>query len=102
MLPGELMLSSPLSNIQVGFMTRSEIVQVLVKLARKVFDDEELEFSESTLFDDIDAWDSMNHVHMVVAMERRFGVRFGIGDLRRVVRVADLVDVIERQRQVSA
>ena len=83
----------------VRCMTRSQILKALVELARKVFDDEELEFFESTMFDDIDAWDSVNHVHMVVAMEQRLGIRFRIGDLKRVVRVADLIDAIERLSQ---
>jgi acyl carrier protein len=79
-------------------MTRTDILRTLLALARKTFDEDDLAFDESTAFEDIDDWDSMNHVHMVVAMEKAFSVRFGIGELQRVVRVADLIDIIERAR----
>jgi len=75
-------------------MSRPEILKTLVELARDIFDEEELCFDESTPFAQIDAWDSMNHVRMVVAMERAFKVRFNIGELQRVERVSDLVDII--------
>jgi acyl carrier protein len=79
-------------------MTRSEILDTLVSLGREVFDEPELRFGEQTDFEKIEAWDSMSHVHMVVGMERAFSIRFGIGDLQRLARVADLIDVIERLR----
>ena len=80
-------------------MTRPEILGTIVELGRKTFDEDELSFDERTLFDDIDEWDSLNHVHMVVGMERAFGIRFDLGELKRLVRVSDLVDIIERKRQ---
>jgi acyl carrier protein len=79
-------------------MSRTEILQHLVELAREVFDEEDLDFRADTRFEDLDAWDSMNHVRMVVAMERRFEVRFGVGELQRVERVSDLLDLIEAHR----
>jgi acyl carrier protein len=75
-------------------MHRSQILHVLIELARNVLDEDDLNLSETTLFSDLEAWDSMNHVRMVVAMERAFKIRFAIGDLQRVVSVADLIDII--------
>ena len=77
-------------------MTRAAILTRLVDLGRDVFDEEDFSFEESTAFEDVEAWDSLNHMRMVVAMERAFKVRFSLGDLQRVKRVADLVDIIER------
>lgn len=82
-------------------MTRSEVLQQLIALARDVFDEEELSFAEDTSFKDVDAWDSMSHVRMVVAMERAFKVRFGIGELQRVERVADLLDIIAAHQRAG-
>ena len=78
-------------------MTRAQILQHLVLLARDVFEEEDLDFTPDTLFADIDAWDSMSHVRMVVAMERTFELRFGIGELQRVERVSDLIELIAAQ-----
>ncbi|HVU04659.1 MAG TPA: acyl carrier protein [Polyangiaceae bacterium] len=80
-------------------MTRSEILATILRLGRKIFDEEELSFDEATLFDDIDEWDSLNHVHMVVGMEKAFGIQFDLGELKRLVRVSDLIDIVERKRR---
>ena len=79
-------------------MTRAEILTRLIDLGRNVFDEEDFSFAEATDFKDVKAWDSLNHMRMVVAMERAFKVRFSIGDLQRVTRVSDLIDIIERLR----
>jgi acyl carrier protein len=82
-------------------MTRVDILTTLVQLARKTFDEDELVFSESTAFEAIEEWDSLNHMHMVVAMEKAFSIRFDLGELKRLVRVSDLVDIVERKRKTA-
>ena len=79
-------------------LSRSQILETLLALARKTFDEDELSFDADTLFEDLEAWDSFNHIHMVVAMEKAFAVRFSVGELQRLTRVADLIDIIERHR----
>jgi acyl carrier protein len=81
----------------VCVVTRPEILVTLVRLARKTFDEDDLDFSERTTFEEIDAWDSLNHMHMVVAMEKAFSIRFDLGELKRLVHVSDLVDIIEQK-----
>jgi acyl carrier protein len=77
-------------------VTRAEILKQLIDLGRDVFDEDDLSFEETTRFEDLKEWDSLNHVRMVVAMERAFKIRFSMGDLQVVTRVADLIDIIER------
>jgi acyl carrier protein len=77
-------------------VTRAEILKQLIDLGRDVFDEDDLSFEEATRFEDLKEWDSLNHVRMVVAMERAFKIRFSMGDLQVVTRVADLIDIIER------
>jgi acyl carrier protein len=82
-------------------LTRAEILTQLVDLGRDVFDEEELGFEEATHFEQIKEWDSLNHMRMVVAMERSFKVRFSHGELQQVKQVSDLIDVIVRLQQVG-
>jgi acyl carrier protein len=77
-------------------LTRAEILTRLIELGRDIFDEEGLCFEEATRFEDVKEWDSLNHVRMVVAMERAFRVRFALGDLQAVKRVSDLIDIIVR------
>jgi len=82
-------------------MTRAEILQTLLSIARDVLDEEELSFDERTPFELLESWDSSNHLRMVVRMEAAMGIRFGNSDLLRLKVVGDLVSVIER-RQAEA
>jgi len=56
---------------------RSELQAVF----RWVFDDDELVISEATTASNVDGWDSMAHVNLIIAIERRFGVSFSGADL---------------------
>lgn len=82
-------------------MTRTEILHTLLDVARDVLDEDELSFDERTQFDEIESWDSSNHLRMVVRMEATLGIRFENSDLLRLKVVGDLVSVIER-RQAEA
>ena len=82
-------------------MTRAGILETLLNVARAVLDEEDLSFDERTSFDEIESWDSANHLRMVVRMEATLGIRFENSDLLRLKVVGDLVSVIER-RQAEA
>ena len=82
-------------------MTRTEILKTLLDVARDVLEEEQLSFDERTRFEEIESWDSFNHLRMVVSMEAALGIRFDNSDLMRLKVVGDLVSVIER-RQAEA
>ena len=53
----------------------------LQDLFRRVFDDDELVIDAATSAADIDGWDSMAHINLIVAIEKQFGVSFSAGEL---------------------
>ena len=66
----------------------------LTDLFREFFDDESIELEDGTVAADIDDWDSLNHVKLVVEIERSFSIRFSnreiagwenVGDMRRAI-----------------
>ncbi len=76
-------------------MTKNEILPALLDIARDITGEEDLDFNGNTLFEKIDEWDSMNHMHIVVRMEKVFDIRFTDAiRLQNVVKVQDLVDLI--------
>ena len=76
-------------------MTRDDLLPVLLEIAREVIGAEDLEFNAETPFEQIDEWDSMSHLHIVVTMEKVFGIRFDdAARLQGVVRIQDLLDII--------
>ena len=68
----------------------------VTEVFRDVFEDETLEVTRDTSARDIEDWDSLMHVSLVVAVEREFAVRFSSGDVARLHDVGALVDLIER------
>ncbi len=76
-------------------MQRVDLLPALLRIARSVTDDDELSFAADTAFADIEDWDSLNHIHIVVAMEQTFGIRFADpARLQSVVKVQDLLDIV--------
>lgn len=73
-----------------------ELLPRLLEIARDVLDEEELDFGPETPFEEIEAWDSLNHIHMVVRMEQAFGIRFDLASLQSIEKVGDLLGIIAR------
>ena len=60
-----------------------------------VFEDDEIEISRATTAADIDEWDSLMHVTLVLEVEKSFGLRFSSGDVADLQDVGGLLDMIE-------
>ena len=76
------------------FMTREEIFGKLNGVFRDVFDDEDITVTETTSADDIEDWDSLSHINLVVAVEKEFGIKFSMGETTKLKNVGEMVDVI--------
>ena len=75
-------------------MTREEIFEGLNEVFRDVFDDDSIEVVETTNSDDIEDWDSLEHINLVVAVEKKFGVKFQMSEVAKMKNVGEMVDVI--------
>jgi acyl carrier protein len=50
-------------------------------VSRLVFGDDEIALTDATTADDIDGWDSMMHINLIIALEKRFGVKFAAAEI---------------------
>ena len=75
-------------------MSRQEILEGVADVICKIFDDESLEITESTTAADVDEWDSLEQINILVAVERKFGVKFSVGDVEGLRNVGELVDLV--------
>jgi acyl carrier protein len=53
----------------------------LQEVFRRIFDNDELEINEATTAADVEGWDSMAHINLMIAIEKHFGVKFSGSDL---------------------
>lgn len=60
---------------------------------------DDLKLTRATTADDVEGWNSIAHVRIVVAAERAFGVRFGTGEITSLKNVGDLMGLIKRRLQ---
>lgn len=58
----------------------------------EVFDDDTISLSEEITANDIEKWDSLNHIHLVMFIERDFDVRFTTEEIQSWIRVGDIMD----------
>ena len=59
-------------------MTREAAYEKLNEVFRDVFDDEEIVVNDATTSNDIEDWDSLEHINLIAAVEQEFGMKFSM------------------------
>ena len=75
-------------------MTREEAFKRLTDVFREVFDDDSIELNEETTSDDVEDWDSFEHINLVVAVEKEFSFKIPMGKVITMKNVGEMVDII--------
>ncbi len=80
-------------------MTREKILSDVQDIFRDIFDDNDLTIEESTNSDEIEDWDSLNHINLVSAIEKEFNIRFALGELMELKDVGAMIDLMVEKLQ---
>lgn len=64
------------------------------RIFRDVFDDESLIIKDSTNSSDIEDWDSLEHIALIVSMEKEFDLKFDLKEVNALANVGEMVDLI--------
>ena len=75
-------------------MTRAEVYKVLNRVFQDVFDDPDIRVYDDTVADDIDGWDSLEHINLISAVEKKFKMRFKMKEVSTMKDVGEMVDII--------
>ena len=75
-------------------MTREEVYERLNRVFREVFDDETITVNDTTTSEDIEDWDSFEHINLVVAVEEEFSFKIPMGKVVTMKNVGEMVDII--------
>jgi acyl carrier protein len=76
---------------------KKEIWTRLTRVFHDVFDDPAITIAPTTTAHDVDGWDSLMHIQLLVATEAAFGVRFNTGEVAALKNVGEMVDLIARR-----
>jgi acyl carrier protein len=78
-------------------MDNKEIVGRLTPIFRDVFNDDELVVTGGMSAADVPTWDSLSNINMIVAVEKAFGLKFSIKDVRALKNVGELLELIKKK-----
>lgn len=75
-------------------MSREEVFEALNEVFQDVFDDEDIVVVDATTADDIEDWDSLEHINLIVAVEKKFGIKFTMPEITALKNVGEMVNLI--------
>ena len=75
-------------------MKKEEIYERLNNVFRDIFDDDSIVVKPETTSNDIEDWDSLEHINLIVAVEQEFGMKFNMNEVTSMKNVGEMVKII--------
>ncbi len=75
-------------------MAQQNINERLNEIFRNIFDDDDIVVTRDTTAEDIEDWDSLEHIRLIGAVEREFGVKFTMKEVSAMKNVGEMMDII--------
>ena len=73
-------------------------LQQLVPIFQDVLDDDSLAIDATTTAQDVDGWDSLAHIRLVVSIEKAFSLRFSAAEISQLQNVGDMAALIVKKQ----
>jgi acyl carrier protein len=75
-------------------MQSTQIYEKLTDIFQNVFDDDSIVVRPDLTAADVDEWDSLSHIRLVLTVEKAFGVKFSASEIGKLKNVGEFVDLI--------
>ena len=82
---------------QGNMMNDTEIDNILTSVFRQVLEDDTIQLTPQTTADDVEGWDSMNHIFIVVELEKRFGIKFQAAEMEELKNIGELASLVKQK-----
>jgi acyl carrier protein len=66
----------------------------LKRVFSDIFENDQIIIGPETTADDIEEWDSLSHIQLLIALEEAFGIRFNTGEVAKLGNVGEMVNMI--------
>ena len=76
-------------------MDEPQIYQRLTEIFQDVFDEDSIEVTPKLSADDVDGWDSLTHIRLILTIEKVFKIKFSTTEIGKLENVGDLVALIQ-------
>ena len=75
-------------------MERNQILAEVQEIFRDTLDNEEITLTDTTTANDVEEWDSLTHIQLIVAIEKHFRLKFTSKEILSWQNVGEMVDCI--------
>ena len=76
-------------------MKKEEIMAAITEIFQNVFDDDTLIIGPETTAEEIEDWDSLEQINILVAIEKAFKIKFSVGEVEGLKNVGEMLDLVE-------
>ena len=76
-------------------MDEAQVYSQLKKIFEDVFDDDSIQLTAALSAKDVDGWDSLTHIRLILTVEKAFKIKFSTSEIGKLENVGDLVSLIE-------
>jgi len=73
---------------------RDEVYRQLTPIFHALFGNPSLQLSDAMTAKDVARWDSLNHINLIITVEKKFGIRFTTAEVTRLQNVGQFVDAV--------
>ena len=70
------------------------ILKVIEDIFLDTFADDSYQFSMDTNSDDVEEWDSLNHIRLLTSIEAEFDIQFDLSEIEQLASVSDMVSTV--------
>lgn len=71
------------------------IIEELQDIFRDIFDDEDIVITKETTSEDIDDWDSLTHMQLILEIEKHYNIKFTTAEIKKAANVGEFIQIIE-------
>ena len=75
-------------------MTNDEILAELQEIFRDILDQPDLVLTRDSNAHNVEDWDSLAHINLVTSIEKKYKIKFALGELQELKDVGDMIDLI--------
>jgi len=81
-------------------MEMNQLYAKLNRVFQDVFDDDSIRVTPKTTADDIEDWDSLEHITLISAVERAFKMKFKMGEISSMKNVGEMASIIQARTKL--
>lgn len=78
-------------------MTTTSVLKEFNEIFIDVLDEEDIVLTEETTADDIEDWDSLTHIQLIVAIERHFKIKFTSAEIQQYKNVGEMCTAVAQR-----